>query len=68
MVARIAGETVYLWRAVDHEGEVLDIPCSADATKRRPEADAQAPQEAGLRTGRHRDGQVAIVCSGVRGA
>ena len=25
MVARIAGETVYLWRAVDHEGEVLDI-------------------------------------------
>ena len=25
MVARIAGETVYLWRAVDHEGEVLDL-------------------------------------------
>jgi transposase-like protein len=25
MVARIAGKTVYLWRAVDHEGEVLDI-------------------------------------------
>jgi putative transposase len=25
MVARIAGETMYLWRAVDHEGEVLDI-------------------------------------------
>jgi putative transposase len=25
MVARIAGETVYLWRAVDHEGEALDI-------------------------------------------
>src|ERR1700730_3266717 len=25
MVVRIAGETVYLWRAVDHEGEVLDI-------------------------------------------
>ena len=22
MVARIVGETVYLWRAVDHEGEV----------------------------------------------
>ena len=22
---RIAGETVYLWRAVDHEGEVLDV-------------------------------------------
>jgi putative transposase len=25
MVARIAGETVYLWRAVDDEGEVLDV-------------------------------------------
>jgi transposase-like protein len=25
MVTRIAGETVYLWRAVDHEGEVLDV-------------------------------------------
>src|ERR671932_89170 len=25
MVVRIAGETVYLWRAVDHEGEVIDI-------------------------------------------
>src|SRR5258706_13640741 len=25
MVMRIAGETAYLWRAVDHEGEVLDV-------------------------------------------
>jgi putative transposase len=25
MVARIAGKTVYLWRAVDHEGEVPDV-------------------------------------------
>ena len=25
MVVRIGGEMVYLWRAVDHEGEVLDI-------------------------------------------
>jgi transposase-like protein len=25
MMARIAGATVYLWRAVDHEGEVLDV-------------------------------------------
>src|SRR6478672_201980 len=24
MVVRIAGERLYLWRAVDHEGEVLD--------------------------------------------
>jgi putative transposase len=25
MVARIAGERMYLWRAVDHDGEVLDM-------------------------------------------
>ena len=25
MVVRIAGARMYLWRAVDHEGEVLDI-------------------------------------------
>jgi putative transposase len=25
MVVRIAGERMYLWRALDHEGEVLDV-------------------------------------------
>jgi transposase-like protein len=25
MVVRIAGMRMYLWRAVDHEGEVLDM-------------------------------------------
>ena len=25
MVVRIAGRRIYLWRAVDHEGEVLDM-------------------------------------------
>jgi transposase-like protein len=25
MVVRIAGKTMYLWRAVDHEGEILDV-------------------------------------------
>jgi transposase-like protein len=25
MVVRIAGRRMYLWRAVDHEGEVLEI-------------------------------------------
>ena len=25
MVIRIAGQRMYLWRAVDHEGEVLDV-------------------------------------------
>ena len=25
MIVRIAGKQMYLWRAVDHEGEVLDM-------------------------------------------
>ena len=25
MVVRIAGKRMYLWRAVDHEGEILDV-------------------------------------------
>ena len=35
MVVRIAGERMYLWRAVDHEGEVLDTWSSADPTPGR---------------------------------
>ena len=35
MVVRIAGKRMYLWRAVDHEGEVLDCWCSAGATSER---------------------------------
>ena len=66
MVARIAGETVYLWRAVDYGAR---HPRAARTRQSGgPEADAQASQEAGLRADCHRDGQVAIVCSGVRGA
>ena len=34
MVVRIAGETVYLWRAVDHEGEVLDVLVQRQRDKR----------------------------------
>src|SRR5580692_6359207 len=32
MVVRIAGKLMYLWRAVDHEGEVIDMRFSAAAT------------------------------------
>ena len=32
IVVRIAGEQMCLWRAVDHEGEVLDILVRAGAT------------------------------------
>jgi transposase-like protein len=31
MVVGIAGERMYLWRAVHHEGEVLDMLFSAGA-------------------------------------
>jgi cold shock protein len=33
MVVRIAGKRMYLWRAVDHEGEVLDM---GTAPERQP--------------------------------
>jgi transposase-like protein len=50
MVVRIAGERMYLWRAVDDEGEVLDI---AGPTPPRHSVgaavDAQAAQETRLR-------------------
>jgi transposase-like protein len=35
MVVRIAGKRMYLWRAVDHEGEVLDCSFSVGAIRRR---------------------------------
>ena len=38
MFVRINGETHYLWRAVDHEGEVLEV----FATKRRDRKAAHA--------------------------
>jgi transposase-like protein len=47
MVVRIAGKRRYLWRAVDHEGEVLDTLVQRRRDARgRAEADAQASQEA----------------------
>jgi transposase-like protein len=35
MVVRIAGYRMYLWRAVDQEGEILDCWYSAAATLER---------------------------------
>jgi transposase-like protein len=34
MVVRIVGKRMYLWRAIDHEGEILDVLVSAGATSR----------------------------------
>jgi putative transposase len=44
MVVRIVGERMYLWRAVDQEGEILDELVQ----RRSPEAHAQAAQGAGF--------------------
>ena len=62
MVAVIGGRRIYLWRAVDDEGEVLDILVQ----KRRDKAAAvrlmrRAAQEARLCTERDRDRQVAVL-------
>ena len=35
LIVRIAGKQMYLWRAVDHEGEVLEMLVSVVATGRR---------------------------------
>jgi putative transposase len=50
MVVRIAGKRMYLWRAVDHEGEVLDMLVQRRRDKRaapvfwrRPASAADAP-------------------------
>jgi hypothetical protein len=48
MVVRIAGRRMYLWRAVDQEGEILDILIQRRRDKRAG-ANAQAAQEARLR-------------------
>ena len=44
LVVRIAGKRMYLWRAVDHAGEVLDMLVQAAATAGGATADAQAAQ------------------------
>src|SRR4029077_4448396 len=57
MVVRIAGKRMHLWRAVDHEGEVPRHAGSAPTQQSGgAAADAQAAQEARLRTqiARHR--------------
>src|SRR6201987_1881241 len=62
MVVRIAGQRMYLWRAVDHEGEVLDTPARLPSGA---EADAQASQEAGLPAEVAGDRQAALLQRGV---
>ena len=63
---RINGETHYLWRAVDHEGEVLEV----FATKRRDRRAAlrfEAHDETLWSTAEDRDGQTSVVSIGDEG-
>jgi putative transposase len=66
MVMRIAGKRMYLWRAVDHEGEVLDL-----LVQRRRDCRAalrlmaQAAQEARLRAEIAGHRQIALLRRGV---
>ncbi len=49
MVVRIAGKRMYLWRAVDHEGEVLDMLVQRRRDKRAAlRLMRKLPQETGL--------------------
>jgi len=52
MVTRIAGKRMYLWRAVDHEGEIRDVLVQ----RRRDRRCHQAHTQAGLRAEEGGDG------------
>ena len=52
MVVRINGRQMYLWRAVDDEGEVLEVLSSAGGTRPRPESSSASCAPTGLRSRR----------------
>lgn len=55
MYMKLNGEMVYLWRAVDREGEVLEATSPALATRRPPHLHAQGPEASRIsRTDHHR--------------
>ena len=59
---KIAGRMVYLWRAVDAEGEVLDVLVQSKRDQtRRAETDARAPQEIRLRSGSNDHRRLALL-------
>src|SRR5437016_1731078 len=66
MVVRIAGKRMYLWRAVDHEGEVLDMLVQPRRdTRAALRLMRTASQEARLRTEIAGHRQAALLCLGV---
>ena len=63
IVVSIQGRRMYLWRAVDSEGEVLDLLVQSKRDSRGPAAHAQAVQETGLCTRRACDRQAGLLRS-----
>ena len=59
MVAMIGGRRMYLWRAVDDEGKVLDILVQPRRKGRRRQAPTQAHEEARVRAAPAGHGQAA---------
>ena len=49
MAVQIGGNRFWLWRAVDSEGEVLDVLIQPKRDRHGPEAHAQAAHQAGFR-------------------
>jgi putative transposase len=65
MVVRIGGCHMYLWRAVDSEGEVLDMLVQRRRDKpSRAETAAKTAQTAGLCTADDRNRQTSVLWSG----
>ena len=62
MVVRIAGKQMYLWRAVDHEGEVLDMLVQRRRDPSGVASDAQASQKARVCAEIAGDRQAALLC------
>lgn len=61
----IRSQQMYLWRAVDSEGEVLDILVQKHRDKlSSAEADSQATETTGHPAGRRDHGQAALLWSG----
>src|SRR5690349_6987998 len=66
MVVRIVGQRMYPWRAVDHEGEVLDMLAASTRHSGGVAADAQVAQDAGLRAEIADHRQAALYASAFR--
>ena len=57
----INGKQLYVWRAVDSEGEVLDILVQPRGPQGGAQADAKTPEEARRHSSHHRDRQARIL-------